>query len=359
MESSKKQRKHNTSDISIQDLPLCIVGLIFLKLPVVALLQCMRVCKVWQAYISDPEFGMVYSKESHFVKVILYSMHHDSCLAEVKADNCVTNTTRVIKNWIPSPPPVKGKNVKYQAFLFGFNQKANDYKVLRIFTRRQNPGITEAQIITIATDMEWRPILNQPIPIPLPQEAEEFFFNSYVCGVTFNGALHWITKGTVMDHFLVSFDIAEETIRPFPHPERIDVEDNTVLGVLRDCLCIFQYFSSDSQLDIWTMNKYGVAESWTKEKIRFSTRLPLMPLISLGINEFLRFKLDGTLTAYNYQKQKEATVVFTSGFGVRCAFAVPYVPCFLSFENLMKGSGGQLKFVKKSINSICFTRSGG
>lgn len=89
-------------------------------------------------------------------------------------------------------------------------------------------------------------------------------FNSFL-----NGALHWITNSDKPSEIISSFDLESEKFKVVPPPAHFNVHYvNKVswinVGVLRGYLCIC-YIYEDAMFEVWVMREYGVKESWRKE----------------------------------------------------------------------------------------------
>jgi F-box interacting protein len=62
---------------------------------------------------------------------------------------------------------------------------------------------------------------------------------------------------------IVSLHLGKESFQEIPQP---DYGNSKMLnlGVMRDCLCIFQRESDHSSIDVWLMKEYGDKDSWIK-----------------------------------------------------------------------------------------------
>ncbi|KAL0348183.1 UNVERIFIED_CONTAM: F-box protein [Sesamum angustifolium] len=84
-----------------------------------------------------------------------------------------------------------------------------------------------------------------------------------------NGCLHWITNNNRPSELITSFDLEKEKFKVVPPPAHFNVQYmNKVswinIGALRGCLCIC-YIYEDAEFEVWVMREYGVKESWSKE----------------------------------------------------------------------------------------------
>ncbi|CAI9096761.1 OLC1v1032972C1 [Oldenlandia corymbosa var. corymbosa] len=402
MELSKRRRNLGDASgapTSILDIPFCIMVDIFSRLPVTILLACKFACKAWYSYISNPEFGKLYFKNPPFLSVVMFSINYDYSLVDLKADDHDNNTLnpnalRILQTneptgnetvlgscngllcilhhsscfggyklyiWNPLtgeraflPPPNVEENVKADAFLFGFCEKTNEYKVLRILTRKWKRGKTEVKICTIGSDDSWR-VLKQNLPLPRGRKWTDtiFFDDTQFSEVTFKGSLHWITEDSFnWDDVVFAFDVGEEKLKPFPQPNGLYLRYNyTSLAVFRECLSIFQ-ISSSSQVDIWLMKEYGELGSWTKEITVNCSHLPAVlpqlyyPIVFWRGNELLLCGGYGVLYSCDTETMMATKVRATVDRNVR-GYAIPFVPCFLSFKDFIKGFDGEPKVLKE------------
>nr|XP_027088487.1 F-box protein At3g07870-like [Coffea arabica] len=139
---------------------------------------------------------------------------------------------------------------------FGFSEKTNEYKVIRLFdqgrpeliscpiTGKEVFGKRVAEVHTVGSG-SWRRIGHAP---------------SYGCELRFTtclkGSLHWIRKDDRKLDFIYSFDLSQEqfkAIQPPPLEHRMKDWDNLrnlSLGVLNNslCLCVGPVFDD---IDIW------------------------------------------------------------------------------------------------------------
>jgi F-box interacting protein len=151
---------------------------------------------------------------------------------------------------------------------FGFDAKANDYKVVRMVyleiyadDRKDRP---EVEVYSLSTG-EWRVI--SPLLPPI------CVLNSDDTPAFVNGAMHWIAfrrnDDFELHHFVLVFDLGDEVFREILLPEFPDYNPE---GEGRSELCagygnsiaLFQgSYCNSGFLKIWVMKEYGVASSWT------------------------------------------------------------------------------------------------
>lgn len=114
------------------------------------------------------------------------------------------------------------------------------------------------------------------------------------------------------------------------------------LGVLHDCLCVFQVTRSSRHLDIWWMMKYGEAESWTRESI-MDCYLPRDLQYGRAYYPIVIWKSIGMFMCpdygplISYDIEEETVIEVTTKVDRRLhSLAVPYHPCFLSLKDVLK-----------------------
>ncbi|KAI3889371.1 hypothetical protein MKX03_024462 [Papaver bracteatum] len=156
-------------------------------------------------------------------------------------------------------PPVRDGRLDDIVYGFGYDQKIDDYKLIRVVSYSRYDTDSEVLVYTLGTN-SWKK--NENIPYNVSA--------AMVSTKPSNGALHWVAKkGTnMMDpteaaKVIVSFDIAEELIKEIQMPSCFPaiVED---LGVLGEDLFLSVDDVRGNKFDVWVMKEYGVADSWTK-----------------------------------------------------------------------------------------------
>lgn len=154
-------------------------------------------------------------------------------------------------------------------YSFGYDPFTDNYKVVAIFCcdyecyrdhhGRIIKGIEiQVKVHTLGTD-SWRRIQDFPsMMIPV-----------YGSGKFVSGSVNWLASTEILypcvkgPCFIISLDLGKESYQEILQPDYGVVNIVTLtLGVLRDCLCIFNYSSSSN--DVWLMKEYGNKESWTK-----------------------------------------------------------------------------------------------
>ncbi|XP_023761699.1 F-box/kelch-repeat protein At3g06240 [Lactuca sativa] len=156
-------------------------------------------------------------------------------------------------------------------FRFGFDPKTNDYKVVKLTSIANYIG-TSPYILREWMQVEvysmrkgsWELIAERfPSHMTMVDDLCD------VCADGHDGHLHWhchCMRGTDTDTpaTIVAFDMGSETFHEMPLPDSIlEYKSCYVLGVLATKLCVMTWDENDA-FEVWVMNEYGVAESWSK-----------------------------------------------------------------------------------------------
>ena len=146
---------------------------------------------------------------------------------------------------------------------FGFDSKANDYKVVRFVTLEEEgqkgKSPPEVEVYSLSTG-NWRMVTALPPIGTINRERAAFV----------NGALHWVAlrkTGNKFLNFVIVFDLGEEVFREIALPKLSDENgDESLVSVsisaYGNSLALFQRESNC--LSIWVMEHYADASSWTK-----------------------------------------------------------------------------------------------
>lgn len=148
--------------------------------------------------------------------------------------------------------------------VFGFafdSKKNNDFKVLRLVTFREKKPPAEAEIYTLSTD-SWRKVIITMESL----RGYEPNFGSIVSvlppSVFCNGALHFIAY-TCRHHFILSFDVHDETFHEIMMPLPQNYSLSFQLAVFKGLLAVIYFY--DCLGHFWVMEEYGVVGSWTRK----------------------------------------------------------------------------------------------
>ncbi|KAL3834051.1 hypothetical protein ACJIZ3_008787 [Penstemon smallii] len=255
----------------VSELPSVLILEILLKLPIQIILRCRCVCKTWNNLISEKYFA---------------------------------------------------KNTSIVAYGFGFS---DHYKVLRI-VRRDHSGNEcdiHGEIFTIGVDRKWRSFDDSSLAYMLSP-----------CGIFLDGILYFV--GYLTSGFLLAFDMEEERGRRITLPTELEgtPSNNIVLAVCNDNLCLSDK-TDPHQLNIWTMKRDGVVESWSKEIIlKLWISHGLLYLITtlkngdLLMNWYPMVGYSDGLLSYNRKTKKCSKLQYTGiSFPWEYLFLSPIVLC--------------------------------
>ncbi|XP_019175214.1 PREDICTED: F-box/kelch-repeat protein At3g23880-like isoform X2 [Ipomoea nil] len=147
---------------------------------------------------------------------------------------------------------IQTKSGCYIRYGFGYDERTNDYKVVKMFSFEKNGGRHENIVKAYSLRANSWTMMSG-------------FSSAYIygkCGVFLNGAIHWEIRDT--DSWdIVALDLGTERYRTMALPRAENGKFYWTLGVSRGCLlaCCFYY---PKRTHLWVMKEYGVAESWTK-----------------------------------------------------------------------------------------------
>ncbi|KAJ9135195.1 hypothetical protein P3X46_032404 [Hevea brasiliensis] len=202
-----------------------------------------------------PEFEVVGSCNG---LVCLYNYHFDDPLYIL---NPFAIEYRELPRFEASPP----SNICRVVFGFGFHPNTKDYKVIKIvyYKQRNNDlfgGNPEAFVLTLANvTPAWRNI--GKIGYDLIGPTSEALVN---------GKLHWLTFIRVQEEVsyreIISFDLETEQFQVVPRPSCGGLnQSNYHLVTLRSCLSAV--VTGGGSNEIWVMKVYNVQTSWSKELV--------------------------------------------------------------------------------------------
>ncbi|KAL0454525.1 UNVERIFIED_CONTAM: F-box protein [Sesamum latifolium] len=274
------------------ELPVHIICDILSRLPLMNILRCKCVCKMFLKLVKDPYFSKVHLARAptlttnlvlqenigkwgalHFFTFDLSESTLSSCssadqdtpsylnrglpmLSKLNADFSFRTQRLTL---VGSSPHCTYANHSG----FGYCPRTKQYKIISFMHLTSVDPLNStdskrmvADVHTLGSD-SWRRIENPPCP-------NRTSFDPFL-----NGCLHWITNSNRPSELITSFDLEKEKFKVVPPPAHFDVQYmNKVswinIGVLRGCLCIC-YMYEDAEFEVWVMREYGVKESWSKE----------------------------------------------------------------------------------------------
>ncbi|KAH0668514.1 hypothetical protein KY289_023007 [Solanum tuberosum] len=220
--------------------------------------------------------------------------------------------------------PEREISVNQVTYGFCFSEVSREYKVLRLVVR-EHIHVSELKIYTLGVGQKWRNVGEIPCP------------TRYKFGqVIVNGALHWMYHEE--SDRIYSFDIETEKIKSLPAPPGLGTPPWILkLAEVGNCLCLTDDKSRwSTNIDIWWMKEYGVAESWTKDTIMVNS-LP-RAFNRFNINPILIWK-DGEILIQNFRclasyRPESKRFIRVKVYGDVSA-ATRYIPSFYSLKTIM------------------------
>ena len=381
----------------VLELPTILIYLIIAKLPLRTIFSCRAVCKAFRELIGDPYFTKTHLKEAlststaiivkgsylcspsfrPYILELDYTPKKSPCFSDHQFYNkhvisrqsqgvpsrgvkccflariavlvgscngllCVTSLLQIKPTYcicnpvtgecVTLPHPTSfSSDYYFNHSGFGFCPKTEQYKVI-LFLSSEHTLRTEALVHTLGTE-SWRNIGEAPLFSSL---------RSFDCFL--DGKLHFITAS---HKELYSFDLETEKFKPVPMPAHFSLEycseiPRIYVGVISGCLCLCYPFTA-AYFEVYTMQEYGVRESWIKKfsiDIKFCCGLRAMKLlrpIKFSNNgELLFLSKHKTLVSYNTRKK---SFRYIKNLGDECGDAIAYVPSFVSLRSHVFKSG--------------------
>lgn len=305
------QLAQETSNLSLHEssvlanLPPEIIAEVLARLPVDCLLRFRCVSKSWLALISSRHFVNAHSDvcknkhESGRNRLLLIAsfsglgkicsisslVRENSSLGLVELSRfskspcrsprilgscngllCLSTVHFKLMLWNPSTGKsrefpdsfIQSNSGCYIRYGFGYDERRNDYKVVKMFSFEKNGGRYDniVQAYSLRAN-SWTMMSG--------------FSSGYIygkCGVFLNGALHWEIRhsddvSNTVSWEIVALDLAAERYRTMALPSCENGKFYWTLGVSHGCLlasCIYY----PKRTHIWMMKEYGIMESWTK-----------------------------------------------------------------------------------------------
>ncbi|VFQ79229.1 unnamed protein product [Cuscuta campestris] len=284
------------------DLPQELITEILTRLPVKSLLRFTAVSKAWRSLIRSPAFATAHTRLSgaggrrlFLVASVAGQGRHASVhsLARENGDSpsfatlhqldssaacpckiptilgachgliCLSAGLRKLLLWNPSTrtsrvfPDPFGSSGCYVRFGFGYDDHAQDYKVVKICSSESSPNQYEnrVQIYSLKSD-SW---------ISIPGFSSGYINGKY--GVFLNGGLHWDLRRGESPSEILAVDLEQaDRFRTIPIPgwDYENRKSTLKLEVLGGCLAACLFSSSKKTMEVWVMAEYGVAGSWTR-----------------------------------------------------------------------------------------------
>ncbi|KZV51585.1 hypothetical protein F511_10538 [Dorcoceras hygrometricum] len=221
------------------------------------------------------------------------SVHGLLCLRyRGKIDDVIYVCNPITREYISLPTiPHVVEYANFTSYGFGVSSKTGRYKVVYMLQksvheawqhdRRENYKCEsyEYLVYTLGTG-SWR---NIPKNSP--------FEHAHRCfGVFLNGNLHGLVRGWSKSTISIScFDLEDESFKPFKPPYPLQTASylgDCIVCVLNDRLCICEstILCDDVGFVFWTMEEYGVQESWTRRFVFVGMDIsPAMPFYCVSL----------------------------------------------------------------------------
>lgn len=309
---SCKKVKMEVRSVRFLDLPTSIQIDILGRLPLKTLVQCKYVCKSWHAMLGETYFHKQYAvhtpttlilqvkgnnidlirelcliepDEEHSLRSWEFvlnsrrefrddvptfkyqlgnSCHGLICVRELKSREPMAICNPLMGQYVMLPRPISVSDDKTVAG-FGFCNRTNRYKVIRVFHEKHTPRDKWAtELYDFGNGIRWRRIRDAPCAIP-----------SRIPGFFFGRSLHWILDSSCcirIRQLICSFNFVDEDFHSIPpppifSPDQVNSYHWSNLGILRGCLSICaidsKVFRPDFQ--VWVMEEYNVRDSWVKK----------------------------------------------------------------------------------------------
>lgn len=329
-------------ETSISDLPDDVLRLVLSRLPARSILSCQCVCKHFNVVTRNPDFIATHVEhactsnastlcsvflsgtdeiEDRSEHILLESTDDSVSFSNVRPSNPISCGISIIGSCnglfcaeVETPDnesggyfliwnPVTRENryvekPKFDALraphtiahAFGFVQKTNDYKLVRIvsYYDPEDPVVT-VEVWKMTTekwsvyDVKTLPCL-EPDKVPRSFNSPSILFDISTPHFirSLKQAFHWLadTAGVEdrLSRAVVSFDLEEETMKLFTwlDPFKIPLLELGILDSLNDSLSLIvpRTDCPNSRFDIWVMDDYGHQESWTRQlTVEHSDRL--------------------------------------------------------------------------------------
>ncbi|XP_050364820.1 F-box protein CPR1-like [Argentina anserina] len=144
---------------------------------------------------------------------------------------------------------------------YGFGYSGGDYKVVRFMElEREGTKVLDSEIVVYSLrSSSWK-------KIEFRESSSCTWDTSYV--IPLDGALHWFGKlhRSNSTSGILTLNFTNEKVMEFRAPDEVEAQLHTSsagLSELNGKLCIID-FHDKANYDIWAMNIYGKAESWTR-----------------------------------------------------------------------------------------------
>lgn len=284
-----------------------ILANIFLRLPIKTICHLACVCKSWNSLITSPtfikahhdrpqdplllfqgyfgkrmEFFTLHCENPAFDKYTEFTCPFTSSLSGFfrvigccSGVICLTDDQHTyidhtflwnpwIKKCIILPKPrvtFTSHGTFRQVLGFGFDEKNNEYKVVRIVYLDSSKNPTEVDVYRSSSGC-WHQISHSCLQYKIGRKAPQVYLN---------GATHWLAYNKSKNHHMVvAFQMADEVFCYIKPPNRMEFSKKNLLVPPGDCKGYLTLTSRegsgyDETWSVWVMKEYGVAKSWIKQ----------------------------------------------------------------------------------------------
>lgn len=228
--------------------------------------QQLRYAYDYTAFDKAIKFDIPFADQSSTAHYLIYGI----CNGLICLSNSVTQKYSNVYIWNPLTrdhitipcPPIPSHRSLSTVFGFGFCKTVDNeyiYKVVRI---AWTPDTLESRfeshvsVYTLGSD-SWRSV--EPLMYNY-----NISLDNYSRPPLVNGALHWVSSWPSTP--IVSFDIENEVFRLLPRPNAVRYNHTYKVKVVEwGGLLSLIIFPDPYAIEIWSMNEYGVVESWIKQ----------------------------------------------------------------------------------------------
>lgn len=249
---------------------------------------------------------LTYNLNNMFVKLVAHC-NGIICLSAFDTSDVFLLLNPAIKEFKIVPNASPGDDSEARLVGFGYDSRANDYKVVNIKSMDEDrDGPYKAEVFTLSTN-SWKEIeLNLEIV---------YFLNCDYHVVHCNGVCYWYFWDLVCT--IISFDVAEEVFAFIPLPDNVPKVEKewyllaewTKIAVWNESPVLFFYTELDPiVIDMWVMDACsgGVrgSYSWTKHLTIGPLEGINYPLAFWDADELFMETKDGDIIFYNLQSQE-------------------------------------------------------
>nr|GEX59608.1 hypothetical protein [Tanacetum cinerariifolium] len=179
----------------------------------------------------------------------------------------------------PFAKPSPDTNERFDIFYgFGFDPQTDDYKVVKLISHLKPPPDFNPDFLCMPISYvikEWLPVKVysmrndswEPVTQKVPSHVGRIYNGDEVCGDGHDGHVHWVCKSDEIGNqkTILAYGLGSETFSEISLPtDKNDIlYQSCVLGILGRKLCVM-FSDTNGDFEVWTLDNYGVAESWVK-----------------------------------------------------------------------------------------------